>query len=85
MIRCTGDDHIPTLINVWGAKALCGIGKIADTLADRSIPLRTRRKLPGERVENLRHADPERFAIKQTCPLRTRQPRRRVHCQTSSN
>lgn len=63
VIRCTGDDHIPTLIDVWGAKALCGIGKIADTLADRSIPLRTRRKLPGERVENLRHADPDRFAI----------------------
>ncbi|MBN0430718.1 hypothetical protein JTM52_36020, partial [Pseudomonas aeruginosa] len=40
VIRCVGDDHMPTRFNVWGAKALCGIGKIADTLADRSIPLR---------------------------------------------
>jgi transposase InsO family protein len=62
VIRCVGDDHTPTRFNVWGAKALCGIGKIADTLADRSIPLRLRRKLTGERTVKLRHADPETFA-----------------------
>lgn len=58
VIRCVGDDHMPTAFNVWGAKALCGIGKIADTLADRSVPLRLRRRTPGERVESLRHSDP---------------------------
>ncbi|WP_104097646.1 DUF3631 domain-containing protein [Stutzerimonas kunmingensis] len=58
VVRCVGDDHMPTKFNVWGAKALCGIGKIADTLADRSIPLRLRRKKPGESVERLRHSDP---------------------------
>ncbi len=57
VIRCVGDDHLPTRFNVWGAKALCGIGKIADTLADRSIPLRLRRKVPGERTTKIRHAD----------------------------
>ena len=57
VIRCVGDDHMPTAFNVWGAKALCGIGKIADTLSDRSIPLRMRRRTAGERVENLRHSD----------------------------
>lgn len=62
VIRCVGDDHIPTRFNVWGAKALCGIGKIADTLADRSIPLRLRRKLAGERTTKIRHADPAAFA-----------------------
>lgn len=59
VIRCVGDDHMPTPFRVWGAKALCGIGKIADTLADRSIPLRLRRRLPGEQVEVLRHSDPQ--------------------------
>ncbi|NWL05200.1 DUF3631 domain-containing protein [Pseudomonas hunanensis] len=59
VIRCVGDDHMPTPFRVWGAKALCGIGKIADTLADRSIPLRLRRKLPGESTEVLRHSDPD--------------------------
>lgn len=58
VIRCVGDDHMPTPFNVWGAKALCGIGKIADTLADRSVPLRLRRRTPGESVESLRHSDP---------------------------
>ena len=48
VIRCVGDDHTPTPFNVWGAKALCGIGKIADTLADRSVPLRLRRRTAGE-------------------------------------
>lgn len=62
VIRCVGDDHTPTRFNVWGAKALCGIGKIADTLADRSIPLRLRRKLTGERTVKIRHADPSAFA-----------------------
>ena len=62
VIRCVGDDHMPTRFNVWGAKALCGIGKIADTLADRSIPLRLRRKLPGERTVKIRHADAHHFA-----------------------
>ncbi|MGE8052317.1 DUF3631 domain-containing protein [Pseudomonas monteilii] len=62
VIRCVGDDHMPTPFRVWGAKALCGIGKIADTLADRSIPLRLRRKLPGESTEVLRHSDPGLWA-----------------------
>jgi hypothetical protein len=57
VIRCVGDDHTPTRFNVWGAKALCGIGKIADTLASRSIPLRLRRKLIGEKTVKIRHAD----------------------------
>lgn len=58
VIRCVGDDHQPAAFNVWGAKVLCGIGKLANTLEDRSLPLRLRRRLPGEEVENLRHADP---------------------------
>lgn len=62
VIRCVGDNHIPTRFNVWGAKALCGIGKLADTLADRSIPLRLRRKLTGERTTKIRHASPATFA-----------------------
>ncbi|MFD2407851.1 DUF3631 domain-containing protein [Azorhizophilus paspali] len=62
VIRCVGDDHMPTRFNVWGAKVLCGIGRIAATLIDRSIPLRLRRKLPGERTTKIRHADHAAFA-----------------------
>ncbi len=62
VIRCVGDGHTPARFDVWGAKALCGIGKIADTLQDRSIPLRLRRKLPGESTVKLRHTDDETFS-----------------------
>lgn len=62
VIRCAGDDHTPTKYSTWGAKALCGIGKIAETLADRSVPLRLRRKTPAESVQNIRRSDPAHWA-----------------------
>lgn len=59
VMRCVGDDHSPKQFSVWCAKALCGIGSLASTLADRSIVLRLRRKLPSESTENLRRSNPE--------------------------
>lgn len=61
-IRCVGDDHTPKRFNVWGAKALSGIGHVADTLMDRSIILELRRKLPHESVDRIRYAEPGLFA-----------------------
>ena len=58
VVRTTGDDHTPTNFSVWAAKALCGIGKLADTIEDRSIPLRMRRKVDGEHAASIRHSDP---------------------------
>lgn len=63
IVRCVGEDKNPALFNVWGAKALCGIGKIADTLQDRSIPLKLRRKTQGETVHNVDKSAPEQWAI----------------------
>lgn len=57
-LRSVGNNHDPHAFSTWGAKALCGIGSLASTLKSRSICLDLRRKLPEERVENLRHADP---------------------------
>ncbi len=59
VVRSVGDDHVPTKFSTWGAKALCGIGRLADTIEDRSIPLRMRRRVGGEVVENIRHSDPK--------------------------
>jgi hypothetical protein len=39
---------------VFGAKAIAGIGKLPDTVADRSIPIKLRRRRPGEAVERFR-------------------------------
>jgi len=61
IVRVVGDDHTPKRFNVWGAKALAGIGHMADTIMDRSIVLELRRKLPHEEVLRLRHAEPGLF------------------------
>ncbi|MDR0842167.1 MAG: DUF3631 domain-containing protein, partial [Acidobacteriota bacterium] len=62
VIRTVGDDHIPRRFSTWGAKALAGIGKLADTLMDRSIILEMRRKLRTEKIEKLRHAGRDLFS-----------------------
>jgi putative DNA primase/helicase len=61
VIRTVGDDFTPTKFTTWGAKALAGIGHLADTLMDRSIILELRRKLPHEEVDRIRHAEPGLF------------------------
>jgi putative DNA primase/helicase len=61
VIRTVGDDHEPRRFSTWAAKVICLIGKLPDTLADRSIEIPLKRKLPSESVEKLRHADPELF------------------------
>ena len=43
--------------NVFGPKALAGIGKLPDTVADRSIPIRLQRRAVTEHVERLRDRD----------------------------
>jgi Protein of unknown function (DUF3631)/Domain of unknown function (DUF3854) len=45
-------------------KAIAGIGKLPDTIADRSIPIRLKRKIPGALVERFRRRDVEPEANK---------------------
>lgn len=61
VIRTVGDNFIPTKFNTWGAKAIAGIGHVADTLMDRAVILELRRKLPHEEVDRLRYAEPNLF------------------------
>ncbi len=61
IVRTVGEDFTPKKFNVWGAKALAGIGHLADTLMDRSILLELRRKLPHEQADRLRYAEPGLF------------------------
>ena len=61
IIRVVGDDFTPTEFHVWGAKALAGIGHLSDTLMDRAVVLELRRKLADEKIERLRHAEPNLF------------------------
>ncbi len=61
VIRTVGESFTPTKFNTWGAKALAGIGHVADTLMDRAVILELRRKLPHEVVERIRYAEPSLF------------------------
>jgi hypothetical protein len=63
VIRTVGKDHEPKRFNVWGAKALAGIGACPDTIMDRAIVLELRRKLPEEKVNKIRHIPQENFDI----------------------
>ena len=52
---------------VFSPKAIAGIGKLPDTVADRSIPIELRRRKASERVERfrLRKVGPEALPIRQ--------------------
>jgi len=63
VLRTVGDAFEPRQFSTWGAKALCGIGNLPETIMDRAVVLRLRRKLKTEHVERLRHAAPGSFDI----------------------
>lgn len=42
--RCEGRDNVPTAFSTFSSKAIAGIGLPPDTILDRGIPLRLRRK-----------------------------------------
>jgi putative DNA primase/helicase len=54
VIRLVGSDYTPQQFNTWCPKAIAMIGNLPDTLSDRSIHLKMRRKLPHEGVERMR-------------------------------
>lgn len=64
VIRVSGEELEPRRFSTWGTKAVALIGKLEGrytTLADRSIEIQLRRKLPTERLTKLRHADENHF------------------------
>jgi len=54
VIRVVGDDHEPRQFTTWAPVAIAMIGKLPDTLEDRSIPIQMRRKRPDEVVTRFR-------------------------------
>lgn len=61
VIRTVGENFTPTKFNTWGAKAIAGIGHVADTLMDRAIVLELSRKRPNEKIDRIRKAEPGLF------------------------
>ena len=62
--RVVGENHEPRLFKVWGAKAMAGIAlekHLPDSTMSRAVVFNMRRKLSGESIERLRHADAAQF------------------------
>ena len=51
------DGYEPREFSCWAPVALAGIGRLPDTVRDRSIELEMKRKLPSETVRKLRRRD----------------------------
>jgi putative DNA primase/helicase len=64
VLRADGEDHEPRCFSTWSAKALALIGRLPDTLTDRSIVIPMRRRAPQERVERLRLGGDQTGALK---------------------
>jgi putative DNA primase/helicase len=53
LIRCVGDGHEVQTFKTWAPKAIASIGRLPETLVDRSILIRLQRKLNGDSVSRL--------------------------------
>jgi len=61
VIRCNPVTLEPERFSTWGPKAIACIGKLTETLLDRSIHVELQRRHKGEAIKKLRDADPGRF------------------------
>lgn len=57
--RCVGTSQSLVSFSVFCPKAIAGIDKVPDTVADRSIPIRLKRKAKSEHAERFRRRDVE--------------------------
>jgi hypothetical protein len=61
VLRCNMDSGEPERFSTWAPKVLAGIGRLSDTLADRSIAIQLERRTPKDQVTKLRDVDPAQF------------------------
>ena len=62
VLRCAGEDLEPRLFRVFAPVAIAAIGRLPDTLMDRSIVIEMRRKTGGETVDRFRRGEREGLA-----------------------
>ncbi len=54
VLRVVGNDHTPRRFHTFAMAAIAGIGDLPDTIMDRSIVIRMRRRAEGEKVSPYR-------------------------------
>jgi hypothetical protein len=57
-----GGDWQPQHFSVFGPKAIAGIGNLPDTVGDRSIPIKLKRRAPSEQVVRFRRREAQPLA-----------------------
>jgi Protein of unknown function (DUF3631) len=62
VLRCNMDSGEPERFSTWAPKVLAGIGRLSDTLTDRSITIQLERRTPKDAVTKLRDVDPAQFS-----------------------
>jgi Protein of unknown function (DUF3631)/Primase C terminal 2 (PriCT-2)/RepB DNA-primase from phage plasmid len=61
--RTVGEDHEPRQFSTWAPAAIAMIGRLPDTLNDRSVVISLRRRKPTEKVESFRSSRTEDLHI----------------------
>ena len=54
VVRTVGDDHEPRAFSTFAAVTIAIIGNLPDTLADRSVTVDLKRRMPSEKVASFR-------------------------------
>jgi hypothetical protein len=54
VVRTVGDDHEPRAFSTFAPVTIAIIGSLPDTLADRSVSVDLKRRMPSEKVESFR-------------------------------
>jgi hypothetical protein len=57
VLRCVGDESVPTKFSTWGPKIFAHIGRVPATLEDRSIRIELRLRLRAEEIERMPRGD----------------------------
>lgn len=70
VVRSNHDSLEPERFSTWAPKAIACIGKLPETLGDRSVEIRLQRRTHKETAEKLRDADPEIFTRLQRMAFR---------------
>jgi hypothetical protein len=61
--RTVGDDHEPHQFSTWSPAAIAKIGRLPDTLNDRSVILGLRRRKASEKIASFREDRTEHLAV----------------------
>jgi hypothetical protein len=67
VLRCVGDDAVPTRFSTWAPKVIAGLRRLHPTLESRAIFITLQRKLPNETVQDLPNDENAYLDLQRKC------------------